>query len=52
LSPGEQKRERSRLGANGRNTLRSQRWLGHRSITGAAVYTALGPHRFKDFWRD
>jgi hypothetical protein len=25
---------------------------GHRSITSAAVYTALAPNRFKDFWRD
>jgi site-specific recombinase XerD len=27
-------------------------WLGHRSITSTAVYTALAPNRFKDFWRD
>jgi hypothetical protein len=26
-------------------------WLGHRSITSTAVYTALAPNRFKDFWR-
>jgi hypothetical protein len=26
--------------------------LGHRSITSAAVHTALAPNRFKDFWRD
>jgi site-specific recombinase XerD len=25
--------------------------LGHRSITSTAVYTALAPNRFKDFWR-
>jgi integrase len=25
---------------------------GHRSITSTAVYTALAPNRFKDFWRD
>jgi hypothetical protein len=24
----------------------------HRSITSTAVYTALAPNRFKDFWRD
>jgi len=23
-----------------------------RSITNAAVYTALAPNRFKDFWRE
>jgi hypothetical protein len=27
-------------------------WLGHRSITSTAVYTALAPYRFKDFWQD
>jgi site-specific recombinase XerD len=26
-----------------------QGWLGHRSITSTAVYTALAPNRFKDF---
>jgi site-specific recombinase XerD len=26
--------------------------LGHRSITSTAVYTALAPNRFKDFWRE
>jgi hypothetical protein len=30
----------------------SRVWLGHRSITSTAVYTALAPDRFKDFWRD
>jgi hypothetical protein len=25
-------------------------WLGHLSITKTAVYTALAPNRFKDFW--
>jgi hypothetical protein len=25
---------------------------GYRSITSTAVYTALAPNRFKDFWRD
>jgi site-specific recombinase XerD len=24
--------------------------LGHRSITSTAVYTALAPNRFKEFW--
>jgi hypothetical protein len=26
--------------------------IEHRSITSTAVYTALAPNRFKDFWRD
>jgi len=26
-----------------------RKWLGHRSITSTAVYTALAPNRFKDF---
>jgi site-specific recombinase XerD len=26
--------------------------LEHRSITSTAVYTALAPNRFKDFWRE
>jgi hypothetical protein len=26
--------------------------VGHRSITSTAVYTALAPNRFKDFWRE
>jgi hypothetical protein len=25
--------------------------LGHRSIHSTAVYMALAPNRFKDFWR-
>jgi site-specific recombinase XerD len=29
-----------------------QGWLGHRSITSTAIYTALAPNRFKDFWRE
>jgi integrase len=36
----------------GHDTRAIQGWLGHRSITGTAVYTALAPNRFKDFWRD
>jgi hypothetical protein len=31
---------------------RSRDGWGHRSITSTAVYTALAPNRFKDFWRD
>jgi ATP-binding cassette, subfamily B, bacterial len=36
----------------GHDTRAIQGWLGHRSITSTAVYTALAPNRFKDFWRD
>jgi len=35
----------------GHDTRAIQGWLGHRSITSTAVYTALAPNRFKDFWR-
>jgi site-specific recombinase XerD len=39
--------------ANKRHDTRAiQAWLGHRSITSTAIYTALAPNRFKDFWRD
>ena len=34
------------------NTRAIQGRLGHRSITSTAVYTALAPNRFKDFWRE
>jgi site-specific recombinase XerD len=38
--------------ANKRHDTRAiQGWLGHRSITSTAVYTALAPNRFKDFSR-
>ena len=36
----------------GHDTRAIQAWLGHRSITSTAVYTALAPNRFKNFWRD
>ena len=39
------------LANKGHDTRAIQRWLGHRSITSTAVYTALAPNRFKDFWR-
>ena len=39
------------LANKGRDTRRSE-WLGHRSITSTAVYTALAPNQFKDFWRE
>ncbi len=40
------------LANKGHDTRAIQAWLGHRSITSTAVYTALAPNRFKDFWRD
>src|SRR6266446_1761524 len=40
------------LSNNGHDTRAIQGWLGHRSITSTAVYAALAPNRFKDFWRD
>jgi hypothetical protein len=40
------------LANKGHDTRAIQWWLGHRSITSTAVYTALAPNRFKDFWRD
>ena len=40
------------LANKGHDTRAIQGWLGHRSITCTAVYTALAPNRFKDFWRD
>jgi integrase len=40
------------LANNGHDTQAIQGWLGHRSITSTAVYTALAPSRFKDFWRE
>jgi site-specific recombinase XerD len=40
------------LANKGHDTRAIQGWLGHRSITSTAVYPALAPNRFKDFWRD
>ena len=45
-------RLRLRPRQQGHDTRAIQGWLGHRSITSTAVYTALAPNRFKDFWRD
>jgi hypothetical protein len=39
------------LANKGHDTRAIQGWLGHRSITSTAVYTALARNRFKDFWR-
>jgi integrase len=40
------------LAAKGHDTRAIQQYPGHSSITNTAVYTALAPNRFKDFWRD
>jgi site-specific recombinase XerD len=40
------------LANKGHDTRVIQGWLGHRAITSTAVYTALAPNRFKDFWRE
>jgi site-specific recombinase XerD len=40
------------LANKGHDTRAIQGWLGHRSITSMAVYTALAPNRFKDFRRE
>ena len=40
------------LANKGHDNRAIQGWLGHRAITSTAVYTALAPNRFKDFWRD
>jgi site-specific recombinase XerD len=40
------------LAAKGHDTRAIQHYLGHRSITSTAVYTALALNRFKDFWRE
>jgi site-specific recombinase XerD len=40
------------LANKGHDTRAIQSWLGHRSITSTAVYTALAPNRFKNFWRE
>jgi site-specific recombinase XerD len=40
------------LANKGHDTRAIQAWLGHRSITSTAVYTASAPNRLKDFWRD
>jgi site-specific recombinase XerD len=40
------------LASLGHDTRAIQGWLGRQSITSTAVYTALTPNRFKDFWWD
>jgi integrase len=38
------------LANKGHDTRAIQGWLGHRSITSTAIYTAQAPNQFKDFW--
>ena len=40
------------LAAQGQDTRAIQGYLGHRAITSTAVYTALAPGRYRDFWKD
>ncbi len=40
------------LANKGQDTRAIQGSLGHPSITSTAVYRALAPNRFKDFWRE
>jgi site-specific recombinase XerD len=40
------------LAKKGHDARAIQGWLGRRSITSKAVYTALASNRFKDFWRE
>jgi integrase len=40
------------LANKGHDTRAIQGWFGHWSITSTAIYTALAPGRFKDFWRE
>jgi integrase len=40
------------LANRGHYTRTIEGWLGHRSIISTAVYTALAPNRFTDFWRE
>jgi integrase len=39
------------LANKGHDARAIQGWLGHRSITSAAVYTAQAPNRLRDSWR-
>jgi hypothetical protein len=45
-------RLRARARQQGHDTRAIQGWLGHQSITSTAIYAALAPNWFKDFWRD
>jgi site-specific recombinase XerD len=41
-----------KLANDGHDTRAIQAYLGHRSIMSTVRYTALTPHRFKNFWKD
>jgi site-specific recombinase XerD len=41
-----------KLANEGHDTRAIQAYLGHRSIMSTLRYTALTPHRFKNFWKD
>jgi len=41
-----------KLANDGQDTRAIQSYLGHRSIQSTVRYTALAPHRFRNFWRD
>jgi len=41
-----------KLANDGHDTRSLAHYLGHRNLQSTAIYTALAPDRFKDFWRD
>ena len=41
-----------KLANDGHDTRAIQAYLGHRNIQSTVRYTALAPHRFRNFWRD
>jgi type 1 fimbriae regulatory protein FimE len=41
-----------KLANDGHDSRAIQAYLGHRSIMSTVRYTALTPHRFKNFWKD
>jgi site-specific recombinase XerD len=42
----------TRLANDGHDTRAIQAYLAHRNIQNTTRYTALAPHRFKEFFRD
>lgn len=41
-----------KLANEGKDTRSIQAYLGHANIQNTVRYTAMSPHRFKDFWTD
>jgi site-specific recombinase XerD len=41
-----------KLANDGQDTRSIAHYLGHRNLQSTARYTALSPHRFKDFFKD